>query len=38
MRSCYAGCMIKDAIFAIIIAIYVTLGVEIATRLWASLP
>jgi hypothetical protein len=30
--------MIRDAIFAIIIAIYVTLGVEIAARLWASLP
>jgi hypothetical protein len=30
--------MIRNAIFAIIIAIYVTLGVEIAMRLWASLP
>ena len=38
MRQCYAGEMIKDAIFAIIIAVYVTLGVEIATGLWESLP
>jgi hypothetical protein len=30
--------MIRNAIFAIIIAIYVTLGVEIAMRLWALLP
>jgi hypothetical protein len=30
--------MIRDATFAIIITIYVTLGVELAMRLWESLP
>jgi hypothetical protein len=38
MRSWLCWLHDQESIFAIIIAIYVTLGVEIAMRLWALLP